>query len=135
QGPARPRRPRGGPVGCRYHRPPRRDGRRRAEHVPGHSVRRGERGGTAKLIQALVDGHRVKKLLVASSMSIYGEGAYACPTHGAVAPLLREEAQLAKKHWESLCRNCGKVLTSIAAPETNPLQTHRVYAATTRAQE
>ena len=92
-------------------------------------------GGTAKLLQALVDGHRVKKLLVASSMSIYGEGAYACPTHGAVAPSLREEAQLAKKDWETHCPNCGKVLTPIATPETKPLQTNSVYAVTKRDQE
>src|SRR5256712_8800844 len=93
-------------------------------------------GGTARLLQALVEGkHGVKKLLVASSMSIYGEGAYTCPTHGPVAPPLRDEAQLARKDWETHCPDCGTSLAPVATPETKPLQTNSVYAVTKRDQE
>src|SRR2546426_591360 len=63
-------------------------------------------GGKDRLLQALVEGkHGVKKLLVASSMSIYGEGAYTCPTHGPVATPLRDAAQLARKDWGTHCRD------------------------------
>ncbi len=93
-------------------------------------------GGTAKLLQILADGkHGVKKLVVASSMSIYGEGAYRCKTHGDVAPGLRDEAQFARKDWEVHCPECGKALTPIPTPETKPLQTNSVYAVTKRDQE
>ena len=93
-------------------------------------------GGTAKLLQALVDSeHGVKKLVVASSMSIYGEGAYECPTHGPVSPPLRPEAQLAKKEWEVRCPHCGSVVTPVPTPETKPLQANSVYAVTKRDQE
>lgn len=93
-------------------------------------------GGTAKLLQILADGkHGVKKLLVASSMSIYGEGAYRCPDHGDVAPELRPEAQFPRKDWEVHCPECGKTLEPVATPETKPLQTNSVYAVTKRDQE
>ncbi len=93
-------------------------------------------GGTAELLQILADGkHGVKKLLVASSMSIYGEGAYTCETHGPVAPDLRPEKQLAGKDWEIHCPACGRVLRPVPTPETKPLQTNSVYAVTKRDQE
>ena len=92
--------------------------------------------GTAKLLQALVDGsHGVKKLVVASSMSIYGEGAYSCGTDGPVAPPLRDKAQLAAKDWEVHCPRCGQILSPVPTPETKPLQTNSVYAVTKRDQE
>src|SRR5713226_4808770 len=68
-------------------------------------------GGTAKILQTLVDAdHSVKKLIVASSMSIYGEGAYTCDTCGPVAPPLRTKEQLATKEWELRCPRCGSIL-------------------------
>src|SRR6266508_6310796 len=46
----------------------------------------------AALLQAMIDSsRRVRKMIVASSMSIYGEGAYRCDAHGTVAPRLRPE--------------------------------------------
>ena len=93
-------------------------------------------GGTAKLLQLLADGkHGVKKLLVASSMSIYGEGAYRCKDHGVVAPGLRDEAQFAAKDWAVHCPTCGAALEPVATPETKPLHTNSVYAVTKRDQE
>jgi len=46
---------------------------------------------------------RVRKLIVASSMSIYGEGKYECPVHGVVYPRLRPNDQLAARDWEMRC--------------------------------
>ncbi len=93
-------------------------------------------GGTARLLQALVDGdHGVRKLVVASSMSIYGEGAYECPSCGPVYPPLRTEAQLSKREWEVRCPNCGNVAKPAATDETKPLMSNSVYAVTKRDQE
>lgn len=93
-------------------------------------------GGTAKLLQALVDlEHGVKKLVVASSMSIYGEGAYECETCGPVSPGLRPDGQLARKEWEVRCPQCRKVVKPVPTPETKPLMANSVYAITKRDQE
>jgi dTDP-L-rhamnose 4-epimerase len=52
--------------------------------------------GTAILLQLLADGkNKVSRLIVASSMSIYGEGGYRCSEHGMVSPRPRAEAALA----------------------------------------
>lgn len=93
-------------------------------------------GGTAKLLQALVDvDHGVKKFLVASSMSIYGEGAYECANCGPVAPPLRSKEQLARKEWEVRCPSCRAIVRPVPTPETKPLSTNSVYAVTKRDQE
>src|SRR5688572_32438494 len=56
--------------------------------------------GTALLLDILVNSkHHVQKVLVASSIGVYGEGAYRCGTHGPVAPTIRTEEQLAAKDW------------------------------------
>src|SRR5205807_2236629 len=70
--------------------------------------------GTANLLQAILDARtQLEKLVVASSMSIYGEGQYLCPTCGLVAPTARTLAQLKQKRWEVQCPNCAQVLTPI----------------------
>ncbi|HOL67181.1 MAG TPA: SDR family NAD(P)-dependent oxidoreductase, partial [bacterium] len=68
--------------------------------------------GTANLLDILVNArHPVKKLLVASSMSIYGEGLYECEKCGRVKPALRQEAEKCpnkegKENWEPACPHC-----------------------------
>ena len=42
-------------------------------------------------------------MIVASSMSIYGEGAYECDSCGEVYPKLRGEEQLKRREWELRC--------------------------------
>ena len=57
--------------------------------------------GTANLLDILVnEKHKIKKLIVASSMSIYGEGAYKCKHCGVVYPRLRPDIQVRKKRLE-----------------------------------
>jgi dTDP-L-rhamnose 4-epimerase len=93
-------------------------------------------GGTAKLLQALVDDdHDVRKLIVASSMSLYGEGAYTCASCGPATPPLRSNDQLDRKEWEPRCPTCSGPTTSVPTPETKPLQANSVYAVTKRDQE
>lgn len=92
--------------------------------------------GTTVLLEALTQrSHRVRKLIVASSMSIYGEGAYRCPACGPVAPPLRPLAQLAARVWEVRCPNCLDQLVAVATPETKPLDPASVYAITKQDQE
>ena len=78
--------------------------------------------------------HTVERIAVASSMSIYGEGAYRSPSTGAtVAPPLRDHSQLAARRWE-LSAN-GEELTPVATPEEKPLQPASIYAINKRDHE
>jgi dTDP-L-rhamnose 4-epimerase len=75
------------------------------------------------------------RLVVASSMSIYGEGEYACVGHGAIAPLPRPEAQLLDRDWECRCPECGDTVSPVPTRETKPLIPTSVYAVTKRDHE
>jgi dTDP-L-rhamnose 4-epimerase len=74
-------------------------------------------------------------LIVASSMSIYGEGAYTCESCGSVAPQLRPAEQLLDRRWEMECPNCGKQLSPAPTSEEKPLFPTSVYAVTKQDQE
>ncbi len=75
--------------------------------------------GTALLLDILVNTkHKVEKVLVASSIGVYGEGAYECATHGPVAPTIRPEQQLAARDWEQHCPHCGAHVRSVPTPMT-----------------
>jgi len=92
--------------------------------------------GTGIFLQQLVAaGRRIKKLVVASSMSIYGEGAYICGACGVVYPQLRPTAQLLDRRWEMECPNCGALLTPSLTHEDKPLFPTSVYAITKQDQE
>jgi dTDP-L-rhamnose 4-epimerase len=93
--------------------------------------------GTATLLEALLSRRdTIRKLVVASSMSIYGEGSYECPDCGVVAPGVRGDAQLREQQWEHICPSCGlQVLTARSTNEDKPLQPTSVYAVSKRDQE
>ncbi len=92
--------------------------------------------GTALLLDILVNTkHKVEKVLVASSIGVYGEGAYECATHGAVAPTIRSEQQLAARDWEQHCPHCGKHVKSIPTPEDKALYRDNIYSMTKYHQE
>jgi dTDP-L-rhamnose 4-epimerase len=78
---------------------------------------------------------RPSRLVVASSMSIYGEGEYVCPMHGHLAPTPRNEAQLARREWECVCAECGRELEPVGTREQKPLIPTSVYAVTKRDHE
>lgn len=91
---------------------------------------------TALFLERLVRrDDRPRRLVVASSMSIYGEGAYACEDHGPQAPAPRPDAQLAARRWELLCPSCGAELRPVPTPESKPLVPTSVYAVTKRDHE
>lgn len=92
--------------------------------------------GTANLLELLASGEFTpQKVIVASSMSIYGEGAYHCPHCGPVAAPPRSTKQLQQQQWEPFCPQCGTVLTPMPTPETKALQPTSVYAISKRDQE
>ena len=92
--------------------------------------------GTAVLLEAILARRpQIKKLIVASSMSIYGEGAYTCESCGSVAPQLRPAEQLLDRRWEMECPNCGKQLSPAPTSEEKPLFPTSVYAVTKQDQE
>jgi len=92
--------------------------------------------GTAILLQELLSRRsKVQKLVVASSMSIYGEGKYLCAQCGEMAPQLRSNEQLRIKRWEMPCPRCGEALTPIPTDESKPLQCSSIYALSKKDQE
>lgn len=92
--------------------------------------------GTSVLLEAIIERRpQIKKLVVASSMSIYGEGAYTCETCGEVYPQLRPTTQLLDRRWEVECPQCAKPVVPKGTPETKPLFPTSVYAVTKQDQE
>jgi dTDP-L-rhamnose 4-epimerase len=93
--------------------------------------------GTAVLLRAMAarPGGFVGRLVLASSMVVYGEGRYACPEHGIVRPGPREVAALERGEFEPPCPVCGRPLEPRAVPEDAPLDPRNVYAATKLQQE
>jgi dTDP-L-rhamnose 4-epimerase len=92
--------------------------------------------GMATLLEALVANRdRVRKLVVASSMSIYGEGAYRCPEHGPAYPRLRPAEQLSAADWEVHCPTCGAQVEPVPTPEDKPLYPTSIYAINKRDHE
>ncbi|HET7185040.1 MAG TPA: NAD-dependent epimerase/dehydratase family protein [Terriglobales bacterium] len=92
--------------------------------------------GTANLLQLLLDTKvKVEKLIVASSMSIYGEGRYLCSSCGEVAPPVRSQQQLLRKEWDTTCPRCDCTLTPLPTGESKPLQCSSIYSLSKRDQE
>lgn len=92
--------------------------------------------GTANVLQAILDTRSTpEKLVVASSMSIYGEGKYLCSDCGELAPSPRPLEQLKHKNWETLCPVCGQPLMPVPTSEHKPLQCTSIYALSKKDQE
>lgn len=92
--------------------------------------------GTANLMHIVAnEPHNLKKILVAASMSSYGEGAYQCGKCGVVYPSLRSEQQMSRAEWEPVCGKCSSVLKPIPTPEDKQLNQNSIYAITKSTQE
>lgn len=94
-------------------------------------------GGTANLLDILVNNdHRVKKLIVAASMSSYGEGCYRRKSDGAIVrPKLRESSDVVDGNWEPVCPDTGEEIEPIATPESAVQYCNSIYAITKKNQE
>jgi dTDP-L-rhamnose 4-epimerase len=90
--------------------------------------------GTAVLLEAM-GRHGIGRLVFASSMVVYGEGAYDCSAHGRVRPLPRDPGDLAAGLFEPRCPVCGSSLVMGTVGEEAPLDPRNAYAASKVAQE
>lgn len=90
---------------------------------------------TATLLRSLFLEGRSIPLTLASSMVVYGEGAYACPEHGDIAVDQRSEMALKRGEFEAQCPLCADQLQPVAVTEDAHLEPRSVYAATKLHQE
>ena len=91
--------------------------------------------GTAVGLQVLHETGFTGRLVLASSMVVYGEGRYRCEAHGVVRAGPRSPADLDAGRFEPTCPVCGSALTWELVPEDAPLDPRNVYAATKLHQE
>lgn len=92
--------------------------------------------GTSHLFQAISDSEKkVRKMILASSRSVYGEGAYACPEHGTVYPESRKKEAMLHGDFQMYCPYCKKPVTVIPTNEDSPVTPYSLYAFTKYAQE
>jgi dTDP-L-rhamnose 4-epimerase len=91
--------------------------------------------GTAVVLRALARRRFQGRLVLASSMVVYGEGHYRCATHSRVRPAPRRRADLDAGRFEPRCPRCGADLTPEAIDEDAATDPRNVYAATKLHQE
>lgn len=85
-------------------------------------------GGTALILDILANSkHNIKKIIVASSRAIYGEGRYNCFTHGEVYPFTRKEINLLNGNFECSCPFCGNRVTLLATHENSKIEPQSIY--------
>lgn len=88
---------------------------------------------TVLLAQMFAAG--VRRLVLASSMVVYGQGRYACPDHGPVDPLPRRRTDLDAGIFEHRCPVCGRGVSWLLVDEDAALRPRSLYAASKTAQE
>ncbi len=92
--------------------------------------------GTANLLDFIVNkNNNIKKIIVAASMSSYGEGVYECSSCGRVKPALRTEEQMKREEWELKCPKCRKILKPVPIKEEDQQNCNSIYAITKKDQE
>lgn len=92
-------------------------------------------GGTALLLDILANQpHHVKRIVVAESRAIYGEGRYICPKCGEVYPLARKDEDMAKGDFECKCPQCRGEVKLVATTENSKIHPTSVYGITKQVQ-
>ena len=92
--------------------------------------------GTTHLLDILAnDNHSIKKIIIASSRSIYGEGKYFCKNHGVVYPNQRLDVDMAKGEFNLICDKCNEPLQLLATDEGSKIHPSSIYGITKQQQE
>lgn len=92
-------------------------------------------GGTALLLDILANTkHHVKRVVVAESRAIYGEGKYVCPSCGVVYPLERKDEDMSKGDFECKCPKCGGPVKLVGTTEDSNILPSSVYGVTKQVQ-
>lgn len=92
--------------------------------------------GTAIFLDILANSNPgVKKMIVAASMSSYGEGSYKCEKCGIIRPPLRDEDKLEKRDFDVYCPSCGEIVTPIPTGEDAKQNSNSIYAIGKKEQE
>lgn len=92
--------------------------------------------GTAIFLDILANQkHSVKKMIVAASMSSYGEGSYKCKNCGVVQPPLRDETMLKKRDFSVYCPNCNQIVYPVPTNEKVKQNSNSIYAISKKNQE
>lgn len=92
--------------------------------------------GTSNLLSILANKkHTIKKMIVASSRSIYGEGRYYCKVDGYVYPFAREEKDLLNGNFDAKCPFCKGELKLKPTDELSKIQPSSIYGITKHQQE
>lgn len=96
--------------------------------------------GTSLLLDVIANNNdiNVSRIVLASSRSVYGEGAYTCNSGNdrqRIFPTARGAEQLAKGQWNHLCKGCGTELEAVATCEDDLILPASIYAATKYSQE
>ena len=92
--------------------------------------------GTANMLDILTNQkHTIKKIIVASSRAVYGEGKYRCEKHGVVYPFERKEDDMLKGDFEVKCPFCNSNLELCATSEDSDIHPLSIYGITKQVQE
>lgn len=96
--------------------------------------------GTAVLFDIIAnEPHEIEAVVLGSSRSVYGEGAYTClsgcPEGHRCFPQPRTPQRLARQEWAPTCPSCGKPVEAVATREDDRMSPASVYAASKLAQE
>ena len=94
--------------------------------------------GCGNLLELLANSkQRPRRIVLASSVTVYGEGKYSCPKHGAVFPYMRTLDRITRREWDPPCPvvGCTETPRPVATDETKPVAPQSIYAITKRAQE
>jgi dTDP-L-rhamnose 4-epimerase len=92
--------------------------------------------GAATLLEAMLARRaQFRRLVVASSMVVYGDGAYACVEHGVLDHALRTSERLEAREWEPICPRCGHEVVPVATREDHALHPTSTYGISKLAEE